>query len=199
MSGHIYVFEGVDGAGKSTLAGAVSARLAEERVRVALRSFPGREPGTFGELVYRLHHDPAALGVQSITPTALQLVHVAAHLDAIEREIDPLVKSGAVVLLDRYWWSTWAYGVGSDANQDALAGMIDLERSFWGDLLPEVIFLVERSGSQTAGLCRVAEAYAALASRDPRAIRIDNSGSLEASISAVLDTIRARSAPLVES
>ena len=195
MSGHIYVFEGVDGAGKSTLAAAVTARLAKERVPVALRSFPGCEPGTLGELVYRLHHDPAALGIQSITPTSLQLLHVAAHLDVIEREIYPLVKSGAVVLLDRYCWSTWAYGVGSDANQDALAEMIDLERSFWGDLVPEAIFLVERSVSQAAGLRRIAEAYAALASRDPRAIRIDNSGSLEASISAALGIIRARRTP----
>lgn len=199
MSGHIYVFEGVDGVGKSTLSAAVKTRLTEEGVRVALRSFPGRDPGTLGELVYRLHHDSAAIGVQSITSTALQLLHVAAHLDAIEREIDPLVESGAVVLLDRYWWSTWAYGVGSHADQDALAEMVNLERSFWGKLLPEAIFLVERPGPQTAGLRRAADAYAALASRDPRAIRIDNSGSLEASIGAVLGVICARSTPPVTS
>lgn len=187
------MFEGVDGAGKSTLAGAATARLSEERVPVALRSFPGREQGTLGELVHRLHHHPPALGIQSITPTSLQLLHVAAHLDMIEREIAPLLRSGALVLLDRYWWSTWAYGVGSGANQDALRGMIDLERSFWGDLLPEAIFLVERRGSQTARLPRVEDAYAVLASQDPSAIRIDNSGSMEASIDAVLNIIRARS------
>jgi len=199
VSGHIYVFEGVDDAGKSTLSAAVTARLTEEGVRVALRSFPGRDRGTLGELVYRLHHDSTALGVQSITPTALQLLHVAAHLDAIEREIDPLVRSGAVVLLDRYWWSTWAYGVGSHADQDALVEMVNLERSFWGKLLPEAIFLVERPGPQTAGFRRVVDAYATLASRDPRAIRIDNSGSLEASISAVLGVICARHTPPVTS
>jgi thymidylate kinase len=199
VSGNIYVFEGVDGAGKSTLSSAVTTRLAEEGVRVALRSFPGRETGTLGELVYRLHHDSASMGVKSITSTALQMLHVAAHLDAIEREICPLVKSGALVLLDRYWWSTWAYGVGSHANQDALAEMVNLERLFWGTLLPEAIFLVERPYPQTAGLRRVADAYEALASRDPRAIRIDNSGSLEASISAVLGVISARSTPPVMS
>jgi thymidylate kinase len=195
LSGHIYVFEGVDGVGKSTLAAAVAARLAQERVPVALRSFPGCEPGTLGELVYRLHHDPAALGIHSITPTSLQLLHVAAHLDVIEREIDPLVKSGAIVLLDRYWWSTWAYGVSSNADQNALTRMIDLERSFWGDLVPEAIFLVERSVSQTAGLRRIDDAYTTLAGRDSRAIRIDNSGSLEASVSAVLGVICARRTP----
>jgi thymidylate kinase len=199
VKGSIFVFEGLDGAGKSTLSAAVAARLVEEGLQVALRSFPGREPGTIGEMVYRLHHCPATLGVRSISPTALQLLHVAAHLDAIERTIVPLVRSGFILLLDRYWWSTWAYGIGSKADKDALAGMIDLERSFWGDLLPEAIFLVERSASQPAELAAVAEAYAQLASRDPRTVRIDNSGSAEFSIRSILRIVAQRISPLHES
>jgi dTMP kinase len=188
VSGTLFVFEGLDGVGKTTLAEAVAGELRAASMPVSLLSFPGREPGTLGALVYRLHHDPPALGVDVITPTALQLLHVAAHLDVIEREIRPRLSAGEIVLLDRYWWSTWAYGVAGGADRRSLSAMIELERGYWDDAAPAAIFLVQR-GEARGSLEPIAAAYQELAAGEPAAIRIDNSGELGEAVAAVRTVI----------
>jgi dTMP kinase len=111
MPGKLIVFEGADGIGKSSLSKEVMRRLEDLNVASVSLAFPGKDLGTLGHLVYQIHHDPAALGVISVTPLALQTLHVAAHLDAIERRILPALQDGTWVILDRFWWSTWVYGV----------------------------------------------------------------------------------------
>src|SRR4051812_30176325 len=87
--GSLIVFEGPDGVGKSTIAAAVAQALNSRGAKSKLMSFPGREECTLGKLVYGLHHDPRAHGVSEITPIARQALHVAAHLDVMERVILP--------------------------------------------------------------------------------------------------------------
>lgn len=142
--GRLYVFEGADGCGKSTLADGFTRRLVADGVPAELISFPGRESGTLGWHVYQLHHDPAAFGIVSLAPVSLQLLHVAAHLDAIERRIRPALAAGRTVVLDRFWWSTWVYGRVSGAAVGTLEAMIALERAHWADDLPDAIFLIGR-------------------------------------------------------
>src|SRR5690242_21910735 len=65
--GALFVFEGPDGTGKSTLVSSVKRALTQDlRHPVTALAFPGREPGTLGHHVYALHHDPHQLGVRSI-------------------------------------------------------------------------------------------------------------------------------------
>ena len=90
--------------------------------------------------MYDIHH--GTLGIQQPSEAPLQLLHIAAHLDAIDRVIRPAIDSGTTVLLDRYWWSTWAYGTESGINPDLLDKMIEVERIYWGELTPDLGFLV---------------------------------------------------------
>jgi dTMP kinase len=142
--GRLYVLEGPDGVGKSTLAHAFSERLQTVGVPCELMSFPGKEPGTLGQHVYQLHHRPEEFGITTVDPTSLQVLHVAAHIDAIKRRIGPTLCSGTTVVLDRYWWSTWVYGIELGVSRASLKAMIQLEREHWKHALPDAIFLVHR-------------------------------------------------------
>lgn len=145
MSSKLVVFEGPDAAGKSSIAEDVvrefSSRYGTE---VLLDSYPGKRPGTLGELVYRFHHNSTEFGVGHVTPLALQSLHIAAHIDAIESKLRDRVLNGEVVILDRFWWSTWVYGQDAEVNEGALQALIDAEICAWNKVSPAVIYLIER-------------------------------------------------------
>jgi thymidylate kinase len=110
-----------------------------------LLSFPGKEEGTVGKLVYDLHSDPARFDVTGLTAASLQALHIAAHLDAIERRIIPAIKANRTVVLDRFWWSTYVYGITSNVDRKILEAMIETEKVAWGTEKPSILFLVDRS------------------------------------------------------
>lgn len=145
--GKLFVFEGPDGVGKTTLATGFTEYIVARGIDGEYMSFPGREAGTLGHHVYELHHDAARFGIASIPPLSLQVLHIAAHIDAIETRILPLLNSGRHVVLDRFWWSTWVYGAVENANRKALAAMIDAERACWGATQPSAAFLITRTAS----------------------------------------------------
>ena len=149
MNGRLIVFEGANEVGKSTLAALLYTELKTKGVACELFAFPGNEDGTLGRHVNDLHHGAARFGVRCIQPTSLQLLHLAAHVDAIETKIVQAISEGNVVVLDRFWWSTWVYGVAHSANEQSLKMMLDLERNHWGTILPAVVFLVTRNGPLT--------------------------------------------------
>jgi thymidylate kinase len=139
------VFEGVDGVGKSTLAKRLEqyCRQGFPQVPISSGAFPGVEPGTLGEWVYRLHHaEITGLSPVSIAPPALQLLHVAAHVDGIYSWIAPALRQG-LVILDRYWWSTYAYARVNLSPNDAWA-LVAAEQPFWQPLPPPIVFYVTR-------------------------------------------------------
>jgi thymidylate kinase len=143
-TGKLYVFEGADGVGKSTLSRRFAEYLAQSGEACEYLTFPGNEGGTLGRHVYALHHDPKACGVDSLSPTSLQLLHLAAHVDTIETHILPLLKSGRSVVLDRYWWSTKVYGLVGGINRRMLDLIIELEHKAWSRVRPAAVFLINR-------------------------------------------------------
>jgi thymidylate kinase len=143
--GKLFVFEGPDGVGKTTLAMSFTEHLVAQGMGCEFMSFPGREVGTLGHHVYELHHEAARFGIESIRPLSVQVLHIAAHIDAIETRIIPLLSSGRHVALDRFWWSTWVYGTVAKANQEALTAMINAERACWGATQPSNAFLITRT------------------------------------------------------
>lgn len=145
QKGKLFVFEGPDAAGKSSLSKLFVDWLQREGEAVESLSFPGRSPGTIGEFVYRLHDNPATVGLAKPTAASLQALHIAAHLDAIETTIIPSLEAGRTVLLDRYWWSTRVYGLVAGASAALLDKLIDAEKIAWGEWLPTALFCISRS------------------------------------------------------
>lgn len=142
------VFEGVDGAGKTSLAKALENyyRAIVPDSLLYAGAFPGSASGTLGEWVYRLHHSRVEdLDPASIAPPALQLLHVAAHVDAIVTRIGPTLSAGGYVVLDRYWWSTYAYARDQVAPKQAW-GLVTVEYPFWEELpRPEIVYVTRLS------------------------------------------------------
>jgi thymidylate kinase len=143
--GRLIVFEGADGVGKSRLAQWFAEQVQTTAEDCRLLSFPGKEPGTLGLHVYDLHHDPKKFGICDLSETSLQLLHIAAHIDAIETLIKPLLKTGCTVVLDRFWWSTYVYGIVGGIPAATLDSMIAIERAAWLPVRPSRVFLIARN------------------------------------------------------
>jgi thymidylate kinase len=143
-TGQLFVFEGPDGVGKSELSRRFLSSLTSRGVTAQLMTFPGKDEGTLGKLVYDLHHQRGEMGIGQIAPSSLQLLHIAAHLDAIERVIVPALRSGITIVLDRFWWSTKVYGLAAGINRRILDAMIAVELAAWGSVKPTRLFVVTR-------------------------------------------------------
>ena len=126
MPGQLLIFEGPDGTGKTTLSLRLVDWLTSQGHHARYISFPGSIEGSLGELVYNLHHSRERYGLHQITPAAKQLLHVAAHIDALQTTIIPALESGEIVVMDRFWWSTVAYGKVSGMDPESLRLMINL-------------------------------------------------------------------------
>ena len=145
MPGQLLIFEGPDGTGKTTLSLRLVEWLTSQGNRARYVSSPGRIEGSLGDLVYNLHHSPEQYGLHGVTPAAKQLLHVAAHIDALQTTIIPALKSGEIVVMDRCWWSTIAYGKATGMDAESLRLMIDLELHHWSHHRPTAVFLLVRS------------------------------------------------------
>ena len=194
--GRLIVFEGPDNVGKSTIVEQFTSRLRRTGVHCLQMAFPGSYPGTLGSLVYDLHHDADDLGLGEINPTSLQILHIAAHIDAIEGRILPALRTGAWVVLDRFWWSTWVYGIASGVPETSLETMIELERLHWGEVQPDVLFLMERTnGTHIEGdgfEDQIIEGYRDLSNREQhhsRVIELQNDSSIEDTLDAAWEAV----------
>jgi dTMP kinase len=186
-TGRLVVLEGPDGVGKSSLLSSTIGAIKAGGEKVLHGSFPGRSPGTLGKLVYDVHHRPGEYGITSMRPMALQTLHVAAHIDAIETWILPSLATGQIVILDRYWWSTWVYGIAAGVSRALMDAAIAFERVFWGSQVPTLLLHITRDRplrveEDTEGWQQLRELYTSLAleeSPNYRVAEIRNSGAFE--------------------
>lgn len=105
--------EGIEGAGKSTLARALETALTERGLPVLVTREPGGSP-----LAERLRTLLLERDAERITPTAETLLMFAARSIHIENRIRPALEQGTWVICDRYSDATRAYqgaGRGVDA------------------------------------------------------------------------------------
>lgn len=189
--------EGPDGVGKTSLSQAIEDHFQKGPDAFLSLSFPGREPGTLGKLVYEIHHNSSQHGVEGITEFSKQVLHIAAHIDSIERTIGPALDAGKNVLLDRYWWSAWVYGVVGGLSRPRLKKLIDVERSFWKNHSPTAIFLIKRDNPIDRNVdsfewSSLSHEYEVLAEREKekqQIFRTPNAGSFVELSSAVIETI----------
>ncbi len=115
--------EGIEGAGKSTLASALDGALRARGLSVIVTREPGGSP-----LAEQLRALLLARGPERITPTAETLLMFAARSIHIENKIRPALQQGSWVICDRYSDATRAYqgaGRGVDARLiEDLAGAV---------------------------------------------------------------------------
>ncbi|HWX97241.1 MAG TPA: dTMP kinase [Solirubrobacteraceae bacterium] len=101
--GTLITIEGLDGAGKSTLAESLQREMASRGIRAELL----REPGgvELAERIRALVKDPSL----TVSPRAEALLYAAARAQLVAERLQPLLEEGALVLLDRFVDSSLAY------------------------------------------------------------------------------------------
>jgi dTMP kinase len=129
MKGKFMVFEGIDGAGLTTQAELLEKYLRNKKYEVVLTKEPTNN--LIGGIIR------AALKKEWVTSNrTLQLLFSADRAHHLEKEIIPALENGKIVISDRYFISTIAYG------------MIELEKDWLKALnskflLPDIIFIID--------------------------------------------------------
>ncbi len=139
-TGRLIVLEGSEGAGKTT-----QLRLLTDRLRAAaVDVLPLREPGgtPLGDAIRGLLLDPS----QHITPPAEALLFMASRAQLVHDEIDPALARGVVVLMDRFFLSTYAYQIyGRGLNEEQVRASNGLAT---GGLRPDLTILLSITASE---------------------------------------------------
>lgn len=178
----LITIEGVDGAGKSTLANALAERVRERGIAVEVL----REPGgvALAERIRELLREPA----HAPDARAEALLYAAARAQLVREKLEPLLEAGTWVLLDRFVDSSLAYqGGGRGLGMQAVR---EINRLATGDLTPDRTLYLRvppatgRARQGTRGdapdrmeledgefFARVAAAYDELALAEPQRIR----------------------------
>lgn len=199
--GRLITIEGLDGAGKTTLAGGLGEAL--ERRGIAVRIL--REPGGVraAERVRELVKDPG----MTVGPRAEALLYAAARAQLVEEAIEPLLESGTWVLLDRFVDSSLAYQGGGrrlgveavrQINEFATGGLrpdrtllLDLDPALGRSRARARAEPIDRlEGEHDDFFARVASAYRQLATDEPDRMRtIDAAAPPEQVLRKALDEL----------
>jgi dTMP kinase len=193
--GRLITIEGIDGAGKSTLADGI------------LRAHPHltllREPGgvVVSERIRELVKDPEL----HVDPRAEALLYAAARAQLVHERLLPLLDAGTDVLLDRFVDSSLAYqGAGRGLG---VAEIAELNRFATAGVAPDLTLYVRvdpgtgaarRDGAdrlEQAGepfFAAVVDAYDAIATDDPgRVVVLDGGRPPEDVLAAALRALNA--------
>jgi dTMP kinase len=117
-AGRLITIEGIDGAGKTTLAAGLHGALRGRGIDVELL----REPGgvAAAERIRELVKDP----MLEISPRTEALLYAASRAQLVAERVAPALDAGRWVLLDRYVDSSLAYqGAGRGLGLEAVAAI----------------------------------------------------------------------------
>jgi dTMP kinase len=183
--GRLITVEGIDGAGKTTVVGALADALRKRDVVVL------REPGgvELSERIRALVKDPEL----DVSPRAEALLYAAARAQLVAERLEPLLADGRWVLLDRFVDSSLAYqGAGRGLGVEEVR---TLNLFATGGLTPDRTLLLRidaraglaRAGGRGEGADRLereelaffeatAAAYDALAAGEPERFAVIDAG-----------------------
>ena len=118
MTAKFWVFEGMDGAGKSTQAGLLFDKLASE----GRNPIHVRDPGTttLGESLRNMLLDASR---EDWHQRSEALLFFAARNELLRQQIAPALAAGNDVICDRFTPSTFAYQAKDDSDFDFIAGI----------------------------------------------------------------------------
>ncbi len=134
--GRFIVFEGGEGAGKTSAMIALEAALRERGRRATLTREPGGTPEGLSLRALLLAQD-----APDWAPEAELLLMIAARVQHVRRVIQPALDRGETVLCDRYLGSTLAYqGAGSGLPRDLI---LDMHERLVGGLRPDLTVLLD--------------------------------------------------------
>ena len=130
IKGKFIVFEGIDGAGKSTQAKLLYQFFKKQKKKVFLTSEPTK--GVIGKIV-RIFLEKK----EKLNALGLQLLFCADRAHHLEKIVFPYLKKGYYVISDRYFFSTIAYGL---LEVRDFSWLYQLNRKF---PLPDITFLLD--------------------------------------------------------
>lgn len=151
MPGRLVVLEGVEGAGKTTQLERLALRLGRHGARVHMLREPGGTP--VGDEIRTLLLRPGA----HIPPRTEALLFMASRAALVSEEVRPAMARGEIVLLDRFFLSTYAYQVGGRELPEADVRSANAFAT--GGLVPDVTVLLTLPVA--VGLARAASRGAA--------------------------------------
>jgi dTMP kinase len=196
--GRLITIEGIDGAGKTTLAAGLVVALGGRGIEVVALREPGGVPAA--ERIRNLVIDPGL----HVTARTEALLYAAARAQLVEEALEPLLRAGRWVLLDRFIDSSLAYqGGGRQLGIDPVRSINEFAiRTAWPDrtllLMIDPELGRSRSGTRAGEpdrlererndfFDRTVAAYLELAAEDPGRIRlIDASRPPDEVLSAAL-------------
>jgi dTMP kinase len=181
-SGALITIEGLDGAGKTTLAQSLAGELSARGRPAQLL----REPGgvAASERIRELVKDPAL----PLGAAAEALLYAAARAQLVQERLRPVLAGGALVVLDRFVDSSLAYqGAGRELGVEQVRAINELAT---GGLTPDLTLLLRVSPATGRARCadraphrdrlegegegffvRIAAAYEELAGAEPQRFR----------------------------
>jgi len=204
--GRFITLEGIEGAGKSTVAQLASEWLAARGITARVTREPGGTP-----LAERVRKIVLESGSESVSARAETLLMFAARSIHVENLIRPALARGEWVICDRFTDATRAYqGYGRGMD---LAWIEQLAAAVHGDLQPECTLLLDlpvevglsrargRSGmaadrfeaEATEFFERVRQGYLQIARAQPKRVRVIDAAaalpSVSQQVTAVLESL----------
>src|SRR5882762_320433 len=144
LNGSLIVIEGMDGSGRSTQIALLQEWLESEGFSVQTSGL--RRSNLVGRDIDEL------LAKNAVTRLTLALMYATDFFDQLEHRIVPALRSGAVVLADRFIFTLIARGVVRGINRDYLTGLYAMalrpHLTFWLNVRPETAFAREFKKAQ---------------------------------------------------
>lgn len=199
LTGVLFSFEGIDGAGKTTQVALLAKGLEARGHKVTCLREPGGTP--LGEKIRSLLLDKAD---EPPVPVSELLLFAAARAQIVATRIRPALQRGEIVILDRFTDATFAYqgfGRGLPLEQilsvESIAAGIEPIRTWFLDLSPEESArrrevrgeAFDRMESEADGFrAKVRAGYLERARVHPERVRVvDASGSVDAIAATLLE------------
>ena len=206
MTGRFITLEGIEGAGKSTIAQFVLAYLERRRIPGRLTREPGGTP-----LAERIRQLVLERGTETVSPVAETLLMFAARDLHLEHVVRPALARGEWVVCDRFTDATRAYqGSGRGVDPELIES---LAAAVHGGLAPDCTLLLDlpvslglarargraagntdRFEAETAAFFeRVRAGYLELARREARRFHVIDAGApldaVEAQVERILEEL----------